>query len=110
MSPLSSLFQFKRKAISENTYERARRRYLRSGMTTDMADLLVTMAKVLDMPPDERSSSPAGQALQAKYSAYYLMAENDFAAIAGNRAFATFKREIDRLSQKAVAGAMELQA
>ncbi|WP_243049342.1 hypothetical protein [Dyella sp. RRB7] len=110
MNRLTALFQSKRKAASENTYDRARRRYLRNGMTADMADLLVTMAKVLDMPPDERNTSQAGLALQARYRAYYLMAENDFAAIADNRAFATFKRELDRLNQKAVAAAMELQA
>ncbi|MGH8125980.1 MAG: hypothetical protein ACREPK_09065 [Rhodanobacteraceae bacterium] len=78
-------------------HEDIRARHLKSGMTHDMADLLVTLAKILDMPREARHTMPAGRALWAKYMAYCAMVETDFEAFARNKAFDEFRRELHRL-------------
>lgn len=111
MNRFAAFIQSKRSATGKSAnHERARGRYLRSGMTAEMADLLVTMAKILEMSLEERHSTFEGQAMQAKYREYYLMAENGFETIAENRGFPKFKRELDRLSKKAADKAKELPA
>ncbi|MEW9623254.1 hypothetical protein [Rhodanobacter geophilus] len=111
MNRFAAFIQSRRNAAGKSaSHERTHRRYLRSGMTAEMADLLVTMAKILEMSLEERRSTFEGQAMQAKYREYYRMAENDFEAIAESRGFPKFKRELDRLSKKAADQAKELQA
>ena len=95
MRPLASMFR--RSARKGATHEDARARYLKSGMTHDMADLLVTLTKIHDMPREERHTTPAGRSLWIKYMAACAMVENDFEAFAGNKAFDEFRRELHRL-------------
>jgi len=63
----------------------------------DMADLLVTLAKISDMPREERHTTPAGRALWIKYMAGCAMVETNFEAFAQNRAFEEFRSELKRL-------------
>ncbi len=95
--PLASIFR--RSARDKGaTHEGIRARYLKSGMSHDMADLLVTMTKLSDMPRDRRHSTPAGRALWAKYMAYCAMVDTDFEAFARNKAFDEFRSELKRLA------------
>ena len=89
---------FRRSARDEKAHEGTRARYLAEGMTHDMADLLTTMAKISDMPREERHTTPAGRALWIKYMAGCAMVETDFEAFARNRAFNTFRSELKRLA------------
>lgn len=95
MKPFASIFR--RSACKRPTHEGIRAGYLESGMSHDMADLLVTLAKILDMPREERHTTPAGRALWTKYMAYCAMVDTDFEAFARNKAFEQFRRELHRL-------------
>lgn len=88
---------FRRSARKRPTHEGIRTGYLESGMTHDMADLLVTMTRISDMPREERHTTAAGRALWAKYIAYCAMVETDFEAFARNKAFEEFRSELHRL-------------
>lgn len=95
MKPLS---MFRRVARKGATHEDARARYLESGMSHDMADLLVTLTRIHDMPREERHTTPAGRSLWIKYMAGCAMVENDFEAFARNKAFDEFRHELHRLA------------
>lgn len=81
-----------------------RARYLEAGMTHDMADLLVTMTKLADMPRDKRHTTPVGRALWVKWMAGCALVETNFEAFAGNRAFEEFRNELKRLAARVDAG------
>lgn len=98
MKPGAFASIFRRSARGRVDHEHIRARYLKSGMPHDMADLLVTMAKISDMPREERHTTPAGRALWIKYMAGCAMVENNFEAFAQNRAFDTFRSELKRLA------------
>ena len=90
---------FRRSARGKDVaYDGIRARYLKTGMTHDMADLLVTMAEILDMPCKERHTTPAGRALWIKYMAGCAMVDTDFEAFAQNKGFDEFRRELHRLA------------
>lgn len=76
----------------------ARAGHLKRGMSHDMADLLVTLTKISDMPREERHTTPAGRALWTKYMAYCAMVDTDFEAFARNKAFDEFRGELKRLA------------
>ena len=104
MKPFASIFR--RSARDKGaTHEAIRADYLNGGMTHDMADLLVTLAKISDMPREERHTTPAGRALWIKYMAGCAMVENNFEAFAQNRAFDTFRSELKRLVAQVEASA-----
>jgi len=88
---------FRRSARKRAAHEDTRSRYLEAGMTHDMADLLVTMTKLADMPRDKRHTTPAGRALWVKWMAGCAMVETNFEAFAQNRAFEEFRSELKRL-------------
>lgn len=90
---------FRRSARDKGAaHEGIRARYLKSGMSHDMADLLVTLTKISDMPREERHTTPAGRALWAKYMAYCAMVETDFEAFSRNKTFDEFRSELKRLA------------
>lgn len=96
MKPFASIF--KRPARKRQAYEAIRARYLKSGMTHDMADLLVTLTKIQDMPREERHITPAGRSLWVKYMAGCAMVETDFEPFAQNKAVDEFLGELKRLA------------
>lgn len=96
MKPCVLASIFRRSARDKG--ERARARYLKAGMTADMVDLLVTMTKLLDMPRDQRHTTPAGRALWVKWMAGVAMVETDFEAFSRNKAFDEFRSELKRLA------------
>lgn len=95
MKPLS---MFRRVARKGATHEDARARYLESGMSHDMADLLVTLTRIHDMPREERHTTPAGRSLWIKYMAGCALVETNFEAYARNKAFDEFRSELKRLA------------
>lgn len=94
MKPLS---MFRRSIRKGATHEAVRTRYLESGMSRDMADLLVTLTRIHDMPREERHTTPAGRSLWIKYMAGCAMVENDFETFARNKALDEFRSELHRL-------------
>lgn len=97
MKPFASIFR--RSAPGKGTtHEGIRAGYLKSGMTHDMADLLVTLVRILDTPREERHTTPAGRALWIAYQAGWSMVDTDFEAYARNKAFEEFNRELHRLA------------
>jgi len=106
MKPRALASIFRRAARDKaKAHEGTRGRYLNGGMTHDMADLLVTLAKISDMPREERHTTPAGRALWIKYMAGCAMVETNFEAFAQNRAFDTFRSELKRLVAQVEASA-----
>jgi hypothetical protein len=98
MKPRALASIFRRSARdSSATHEGIRAGYLKAGMTHDMADLLVTLGKISDMPREERHTTPAGRALWIKYMAGCAMVDTNFEAFAQNRAFEPFRSELKRL-------------
>jgi hypothetical protein len=67
-------------------------------MNHNMADLVTTMVELVEMPREERHTTPAGRSLRIKYMAGCAMVENDFDAIAQNKAFGEFRSELKRLA------------
>ncbi|HLI17444.1 MAG TPA: hypothetical protein VKV22_04135 [Rhodanobacteraceae bacterium] len=99
MKPSALASVFRRSASDKGgPHEGTRARYLKRGMTHDMADLLVTLAKILDMPREERHTTPAGRSLWIKYMAGCAMVDADFEAFARNKAFEEFWSELKRLA------------
>lgn len=97
MKPFASIFRRSARAKGA-AYDGIRARYLKNGMTHDMADLLVTLAEILEMPRKERHTTPAGRALWIKYMAGWAMVDTDFEAFARSKAFEEFNRELHRLA------------
>lgn len=100
---LGSIFGY-RARDQRDPHEDARARYLSSGMTRDMADLLVTMLKLSELPTHERLTTHRGRILWRRYLSHCTRVDRHFEAIASNPGLEEFRTELNRLAA-AVQGA-----